>query len=80
MTVDVVEILQTQIKTLRDVDRLTEAEVANYINALDTILDYVDNIDTANGKILKQYLSSNVLTNQKQFLRSHFANKIWLFL
>ncbi|CAH1099397.1 unnamed protein product [Psylliodes chrysocephalus] len=48
MTVDVVEILQTQIKTLRDVDRLTEAEVANYINALDTILDYVDNIDTAN--------------------------------
>ncbi|XP_057669150.1 hsp70-binding protein 1 [Diorhabda carinulata] len=49
MTVDIVEVLQRQIQLLRGVESL-EAHEDNtkYLEAIETILEYVDNIDIAN--------------------------------
>ncbi|KAK9874295.1 hypothetical protein WA026_002648 [Henosepilachna vigintioctopunctata] len=49
MTINVVEVLQEQIKKLIKVDTIKEADdVTEYLEALETILDYIDNIDIAN--------------------------------
>lgn len=49
MTIDVVEVLQEQIKKLQDVSTLkADDDPSDFLNALDTILDHVDNIDIAN--------------------------------
>lgn len=49
MTIDVIEVLQKQIKTLQKVDQIkVDDDVAEYVEALETILDYIDHIDIAN--------------------------------
>ncbi|CAG9834252.1 unnamed protein product [Diabrotica balteata] len=49
MTVDVVEILQRQIVLLKGVESLNTSEGnTKYLEAIETILEYVDNIDIAN--------------------------------
>ncbi|CAG9864335.1 unnamed protein product [Phyllotreta striolata] len=48
MTLNVVEVLQKQIKLLRGIERMKDDDLSGYLNALDIILDYVDNLDTAN--------------------------------
>ncbi|KAB0791154.1 hypothetical protein PPYR_02954 [Photinus pyralis] len=49
MSVDVIEILQTNIKILQNCDVLTESgDIAQHVLALETILDYIDNTDVAN--------------------------------
>lgn len=49
MTIDVVELLQKQIKTLENVDALpAEADASEYLAAIETILEHVDQIDIAN--------------------------------
>lgn len=51
LSVDVVQILQDQIKVMQNADNLAaDADIANYSKALDTILEYVGDIDIANGK------------------------------
>lgn len=52
MTIGVIEILQNSIKVLQNTNNLTEdSDPKEYVAALDSILEYVDNIDTANGNI-----------------------------
>ncbi|CAH1118505.1 unnamed protein product [Phaedon cochleariae] len=49
MTVDVVEILRKQIDILKKVEQLGSVDDSSeYMQAIETILDYVDNIDIAN--------------------------------
>ncbi|XP_022907166.1 hsp70-binding protein 1 [Onthophagus taurus] len=49
MTIDVIEILVNQIKTFDNVGNVSEVDdVTEYIQAFETICDYVDNIDIAN--------------------------------
>jgi len=49
MSVDVIEILQNKIRILQNADNLAEdCDVSEHIVALETILEYVDNIDVAN--------------------------------
>ncbi|KAL3271053.1 hypothetical protein HHI36_021553 [Cryptolaemus montrouzieri] len=49
MTINVVEVLQQQITKLMKVDTIKEGDdVTEYLEALETILDYIDNIDIAN--------------------------------
>lgn len=49
MTVDVIELLQKQIKTLEGVDSLpADADVTQYVGAIETILEHIDQIDIAN--------------------------------
>lgn len=51
MTVDVIEVLQSQIKILQDVkDLKADSDVSEKTQAFDVILEYVDHIDIANGK------------------------------
>lgn len=53
MSIDVIEILQKQIKILQDADKLTiDDDITEYNTAFDSILDYIDNIDIANGNYL----------------------------
>lgn len=50
MTIDVIELLQKQIKTLQGSDKLTlEEDIMEYLTAFDNVLEHVDNIDVANG-------------------------------
>lgn len=50
MTIDVVHVLVTQIKELEGVQELSPIDdPSKYVKAFDTILDYVDDIDVANG-------------------------------
>lgn len=50
MTINVVEVLQKQIELLMKVETVKEGDdVSNYLEALDTIMDFIDNIDIANG-------------------------------
>lgn len=50
MTIDVIEVLQKQIHKLKSVGQLKPGDnVEEYIEAIETISDYVDHIDTANG-------------------------------
>ncbi|KAJ8936832.1 hypothetical protein NQ314_012148 [Rhamnusium bicolor] len=49
MTIDVVEVLQNQIRTLQKVNRVrADDDVSQYEEALEKILEYVDHIDIAN--------------------------------
>lgn len=49
MTVDVIELLQKQIKTLENADTLTQNDdIAPHTAAIETILEHIDNIDIAN--------------------------------
>lgn len=49
MTIDVVEILQKQIEIIKKVEKVTaEDDVQEYSNAIDIVLDYIDDIDIAN--------------------------------
>ncbi|XP_074039621.1 hsp70-binding protein 1 isoform X2 [Leptinotarsa decemlineata] len=49
MTIDVVEVLQKQIQTLRKIENLKPGDdTTEFVEAIDTILEYVDNIDIAN--------------------------------
>lgn len=53
MTINVVEVLQKQIEILMKIDTLKEGDDdSEYLEALETILDYIDNIDIANGTLL----------------------------
>lgn len=53
MTVDVIEILQKNIKTLLGANSLSvDSDPTEYLNAFESILDHIDHIDTANGKLL----------------------------
>lgn len=50
MSVDVIEILQKQIKILQNAgDVGLQDDITEYEDAFETILEYVDNIDVANG-------------------------------
>ncbi|KAF5287345.1 hypothetical protein FQA39_LY15948 [Lamprigera yunnana] len=49
MNVDIIEVLRNKIKVLQNADMLTESsDVSQHVLALETILDHVDHIDTAN--------------------------------
>ncbi|KAJ8956278.1 hypothetical protein NQ318_015014, partial [Aromia moschata] len=49
LTIDVVQLLQKQIRILKKVEQVTARDdVSEYLKALDMILEYVDNIDFAN--------------------------------
>ncbi|XP_044763906.1 hsp70-binding protein 1 [Coccinella septempunctata] len=49
MTINVVEVLQKQIEILMKVDTVKDGDdVSNYLEALENIMDYIDNIDIAN--------------------------------
>ncbi|KAG5892773.1 hypothetical protein JTB14_007988 [Gonioctena quinquepunctata] len=49
MTIDVVEVLQKQIESLRKVEKWEPgADITEFVEAIETILEYVDNIDIAN--------------------------------
>lgn len=51
LTVDVVELLQKQIRILQKVEQVkAEDDVSEFEEAIETILEYVDQIDTANGE------------------------------
>lgn len=48
---DIVEILQRQIRILRKVDQLkADDDILEFEEAIETILEHIDQIDTANGK------------------------------
>lgn len=48
MSVDVIELLQKQIKILENVDKIkVDDDISEYETAVETILDYVDSIDIA---------------------------------
>lgn len=48
MTVDVIELLQKQIRILENVDKIkADDDITEYENAVEIILDHVDNIDIA---------------------------------
>jgi len=48
MTVDVIQLLHKQIETLKNVDKIRpNDDIAEYENAVEVILDHVDNIDIA---------------------------------
>lgn len=50
MTVNVIEILQKQIAILKKVEQLSPSDdISSYEEAMDTILEYIDNVDIANG-------------------------------
>nr|CAI5838870.1 unnamed protein product [Callosobruchus analis] len=50
-TVDVVEELQRQINILKNVEQIkAEDDPTRYADAIEKILEFIDNIDTANGK------------------------------
>lgn len=52
MTVDVIELLQKNIKILQNANTLSvDSDPAKYLEAFAAILDHVDHIDTANGNI-----------------------------
>lgn len=52
MTIDVVEVLQKQIELLKRVEQVSADEDATeYTEAIETILDYIDHIDIANGNV-----------------------------
>lgn len=52
MTIDVIEVLVKQIKVFDDVGNVTATSSVNqYTEAFYTIMEYVDNIDVANGMI-----------------------------
>lgn len=49
MTVDVIELLQKQIKTLEDVGSLSvDADITQQLAAIETILEHIDQLDIAN--------------------------------
>lgn len=49
MTIDVVEILQKQIEVIKKVEKVAAGDnVEEYCDAIETVLDYIDNIDIAN--------------------------------
>lgn len=51
MTIDVIEILQKNIKTLIAADSLSvDSDPSEYLVAFESILDHIDHIDTANGR------------------------------
>ena len=53
MTIDVVQVLVTQIKELEGVRELSpNDDPSKYVQAFDTILEYVDDIDIANGSFI----------------------------
>lgn len=60
---DIVEILQRQIRILRKVDQLkADDDILEFEEAIETILEHIDQIDTANGKwffILYKFASNN---------------------
>lgn len=48
MTVDVMELLHKNVQLLRNTDSLSvDSDISQYMNAIETILDHVDRIDTA---------------------------------
>lgn len=50
MTINVVEVLHRQIEILMKVETLKDGDdVSNYLDAFETIMEYIDNIDIANG-------------------------------
>lgn len=50
MTVDVIELLHKNVQILRNSDTLSvDADVSEYMDAFETILEHVDRIDTAIG-------------------------------
>ncbi|KAF2882282.1 hypothetical protein ILUMI_23902 [Ignelater luminosus] len=49
MTVDIIEILQEKIRVLQNAEHLApDTDISDYVAALETIVDHIDNIDTAN--------------------------------
>lgn len=51
MTVDLIDILQKNIKTLLGANTLSvDSDPSECLNAFESILQHVDHIDTANGK------------------------------
>lgn len=51
MTVDVIDLLRKQIEVLQNVDKIQPTDdISQYESAVETILDYVDDIDTACGE------------------------------
>lgn len=58
MTVDVIETLQKQIATLKKVPELkSDDDISMYQEAVDTILDYIDHIDIANGMLISKNIT-----------------------
>lgn len=52
LTVDVIEILLKAIRKLRTAANISvDSDITEYLEAFDSILDYVDRIDTAIGKL-----------------------------
>lgn len=49
MTIDIVEILQKQIEIIKKVENVTaEDDIQEYFDAINTVLEYIDDIDIAN--------------------------------
>lgn len=49
MTIDIIEILQKQIEIIKQVDKISQEEdIQKYAEAIDTVLEYIDNMDIAN--------------------------------
>lgn len=56
MTVDIIELLQENVKLLQNASNLpVDGDPEKYMNAFEVILDHIDNIDTANGELLKYF-------------------------
>lgn len=56
MTIDVIEILQKNIKILLGANSLSvDSDPSNYLSAFENILDHIDHIDTANGEYVTTF-------------------------
>lgn len=50
ITIDINQVLKDSIETLKTVDNAkTEEEVSKHLQAIENILEYIDQIDIANG-------------------------------
>lgn len=62
LTIDIVEVLQRQNGILKQVEQLSpEDDVTKFEQAIETILEYVDQIDTAHGEQIFFYHVNYVL-------------------
>lgn len=57
MTVDITKVLKDSIETLKTVDTAkSEEDISKQLEAIDNVLEYVDQIDIANGMFATSFV------------------------
>lgn len=75
MTVDITQVLKESIETLRAVDTAkTEEDISKQLDAIDNVLEYIDQIDIANGMFRISFVFFSLLI---VFVSFRFSETGW---